>query len=354
MWNKIAEDSQKEEKLQIKEAEEGLELMAGASGSRKVDDGQTEPKEKAEYERSMVTSILRTILDELSKVGEDITDLVKIFDETADDEQLSRELNVKFVVKSKLREMAQGTGSMWSGEWISVAIGKVLQNSEKTKFRCVNSLLKLILYKIVPYDLSFPAPTRKDGVGTVDIEQEKAAPIPPQSADVRCVESSENVEAAAAVTGSEVILSEVVGHKSKLSVGKYTIKSKVEMRDGREKRVWPCPYGDCEQKFGSSRKCGAHLNEHLNRIYECPTCKYRLYSLDGYEHHICFKGPKTQGERKVREKRKTAPEPEGGHKRKWVATSTVSKPRESEQSSASSLAAVVIQKDDEPDLIVLE
>ena len=200
MWNKIVEDSQKEEKLQIKEAEEGLVLMAGVSGSRKVDDGQTEPKEKAEYERSMVTSILRTILDQLSKVREDITDLVKIFDETADDEQLSRELNVKFVVKSKLREMAQGTGSMWSGEWISVAIGKVLQNSEKTKFRCVNSLLKLILYKIVPCDLSFPAPTRKGGVGTLDIEQEKAAPIPPQSADVRRVEiAGENVEAAAAV-----------------------------------------------------------------------------------------------------------------------------------------------------------
>ena len=209
---------------------------------------------------------------------------------------------------------------MWSGEWISVAIGKVLQNSEKTKFRCVNSLLKLILYKIVPYDLSFPTPTRKGGVGNLDIEQEKAAPIPPQSADVCRVEiAGENVEAVAAVTGSEVVLSEVVrsesevvGHKSKLSVGKYIIKSKVEMRDGREKRVWPYPYGDCEEKFRSSRKCGAHLNEHLNRIYECPKCKYRLYSLDGYEHHICFKGPKTQGKRKVREKQKTAPEPEGG------------------------------------------
>ena len=255
MWNKIAEDSRKEEKLQIKETEEELELMAGASGSRKVDDGQTEPKEKAEYERSMVTSILRTILDELSKVGGDITDLMKIFDETADDEQLSRELNVKFVV-----------------------------------------------------------------VGNLDIEQEKVAPIPPQSADVRHVEiAGENVEAAAAVMGSEVILSEVVrsesevvGHKSKLSVGKYIMKSKV--RDGREKRVWPCPYGDCEEKFRSSRKCGAHLNEHLNRIYECPKCKYRSYSVDGYEHHICFKGPKTQGKRKVREKWKMMPEPEGGSK----------------------------------------
>ena len=336
MWKQIAEDSQKKEKLQIKEAEEGLEMMAGASGSGKVDDREMEPKEKAEYERSMVMSILRTILDELSKVREDITDLVKIFDETADDEQLTRELNIKFVVKSKLREMAQGTGSMWRGEWISVAIGKVLQNSEKTKFRCVNSLLKLILYKIVPYDLSFHAPTRKGGVGTVDIEEEKAAPIPPKSAeDVRRVEitgPSENVEMA--VKGSEVI-----GHKSKLSVGKYTIKSKVEMRDGKEKRVWPCPFGDCDEKFGSSKKCGVHLNEHLNRIYECPTCKYRS---------------KTQGERKVREKRKMAPEPGGSHKRKRVATSTVSKPWESEESGASSSAAVVIQKDDEPDLIVLE
>ena len=60
------------------------------------------------------------------------------------------------------------------------------------------------------------------------------------------------------------------------------------------KRFWPCPYENCYQYFGSSHKCGAHLNEHLGLIYVCDKCKYETYSLDCYEHHICFCGPKTQ------------------------------------------------------------
>ena len=51
---------------------------------------------------------------------------------------------------------------------------------------------------------------------------------------------------------------------------------------------------DCDQYFGSSHKCGAHLNKHLGRIYVCDKCKYETYSLDSYDHHICFSGPKTQ------------------------------------------------------------
>ena len=81
------------------------------------------------------------------------------------------------------------------------------------------------------------------------------------------------------------------GRKGKLDVGKYHVHSKVN-KDG--KRFWPCPYKDCDQYFGSSRKCGAHLNEHLGQIYVCDKCKYETYSLDSYDHHICFSGPKTQ------------------------------------------------------------
>ena len=55
-----------------------------------------------------------------------------------------------------------------------------------------------------------------------------------------------------------------------------------------------CPCG-CGQRFGSSRKCGTHLNEHLDSIYECEKCKFQTYSLDSYDHHKCFSGPKTHG-----------------------------------------------------------
>ena len=91
---------------------------------------------------------------------------------------------------------------------------------------------------------------------------------------------------------------EYKGRKSSLNVEKYIVKSTVEMRGEKKIRVWICPYEKFNKKFGTSRKCIAHLNEHLNRYYECPICLYKSYSLDGYEHHICFKGPKTQGEQK--------------------------------------------------------
>ena len=75
-----------------------------------------------------------------------------------------------------------------------------------------------------------------------------------------------------------------------LDVGKYHMRSKVN-KD--VKRFWPCPYENCDEYFGSSHKCGAHLNEHLGQIYVCDKCKYETYSLDSYDHHICFSGPKS-------------------------------------------------------------
>ena len=57
------------------------------------------------------------------------------------------------------------------------------------------------------------------------------------------------------------------GRISGLSVGKYTVKSTVEMRGEKKIRVWICPYEKCNEKCGSSHKCGAHLNKHLNHYY---------------------------------------------------------------------------------------
>ena len=72
-------------------------------------------------------------------------------------------------------------------------------------------------------------------------------------------------------------------------------------------RYWMCPYG-CGKHFGSSCKCGAHLNEHLDRIYECEKCKFQTYSLDSYDHHKCFSGPKTHGPERRKYKHKSSGE----------------------------------------------
>ena len=133
----------------------------------------------------------------------------------------------------------------------------------------------------------------------------------------------------------------IKGKKSKLSVGKYQIKSTVEMRGGREMHTWCCSYKNCEEKFRSSHKCGAHLNEHLNRLYHCPKCRYQTYSLDGHDHHVCFSGPKTQGMKRKPEKR---PIPE---KKKIKPTSTMTR-----GDASGELSRRI--KEEDPEIIVLE
>ena len=62
------------------------------------------------------------------------------------------------------------------------------------------------------------------------------------------------------------------GKHSKLSVRQYVVKSS-KNPDGSH--YWMYPYG-CGQQFGSM-------------------CKFQTYSLDSYDHHKCFSGPKTHG-----------------------------------------------------------
>ena len=114
------------------------------------------------------------------------------------------------------------------------------------------------------------------------------------------------------------------------------MKSTVKMRGEKKIRVWICPYEECNENFCLSCKCGVHLNEHLDQYYQCPTCLYKSYSLDGYKHHICFKGPKTQGEQKyTKQKRVLSEKSEEGEKtkkrRKTVPTATVLKPDEEDE-----------------------
>ena len=179
------------------------------------------------------------------------------------------------------------------------------------------------------HDVSYPAPTRVERV-----------PFEGGGKDMRAgVESQKGGDGAGKEDEKEKdfeegdVNVEYKGRKSGLSVGKYIVKSTVKRRGDKKIRVWICPYEKCYKNFSLSRKCGAHLNEHLNRYSECPTCLYKLYSLDGYEHHICFKGLKTQGEWKyTKPKRIWSEKSEEGEKtekrRKTVPTATVSKPDE--------------------------
>ena len=134
------------------------------------------------------------------------------------------------------------------GEWINIALGRVLATTEKSKLRSLNIVLKIILMKLVPYDMSFPKPTRMYGeasaVPQLDTEKSEAiAPIEikPQSATEEVPDTQQ---------GSD--------RHGKLDDRKYHMCSKVN-KDG--KRFWPCPYENCDEYFGSSHKCGAHLNE---------------------------------------------------------------------------------------------
>ena len=206
-------------------------------------------------------------------------------------------MDVKLVAKAQMKDLKiEVEGSMFPGEWISVTISKIAQQSEKKKFHSLNAVLKLLLFKLVPYDVSCPAPMRVEGV-PFEKGEGKDTRIVVESGKGGDVKHEEGEEEKDVEEDGEV---EYKGRKNSLSIGKYIVKSTAEMRGDKKIKVWKCPYEECNEKFGLSHKCGVHLNKHLNHFYQCPTCLYKSYSLDGYKHYICFKGPKTQGEQKYK------------------------------------------------------
>ena len=298
MWENIRGQSRKEEDEERKRTEKSVR-GASASAGVSIPDVEGEPAKNTEFERTVVTGILKSVVEELNGASADIVKVIEAIENTVEDDKLGNTIDAKLVAKAAMADLDKGKGAsdVTSGEWMSIALSKVLQNMEKTKFKSLSALLKIILFKIVPYDLCYPPPTRSQS------EKEDAEM---RQDEVGSGEISQTAPASgsSAAFPSEPVATSATGFASKLNVGKYKITSVVETRDGRQMRSWYCPYENCNQKFGSSRKCGAHLNEHLNRIYECPHCKYQTYSLDGYDHHICFRGPKTQGERKYNTGRK--------------------------------------------------
>ena len=181
--------------------------------------------------------------------------------------------------------------SVMAGEWVDIALKKINVNSEKTAYRCLNALLKLIMYDFVPYDMSYPPPTRM---------AESVVP------------SSSKMDEEAEVDINEPAIQEK-GKKSKLSIGKYLVKSAIQP-DGSRK--WPCPYENCTEMYGSSGGCAGHLNKHLGKMYECPTCHYEGYSLDSYNKHTCFRGKRTQAGDETRGRKRKSSGDDGASQKK--------------------------------------
>ena len=241
MWSHINEQAEGE----LKDASQGAgddDGQVGTSSTAQLDD-------IAEFECAAVGGLLSSIADELKKAEKDVRGVLEVIQNVPQD-KLVPTLDAKLVAMSGIVSCA--TGNIIPCEWINIALGKVLATTEKSKLHLLNTILKIILKKLVPYDMAFPQPTQMYGE-TSAAPQTEISPCPqpdippieikPQSATQELPDSEQDT-----------------GRKGKLDVGKYHVCSKVN-KDG--KRFWPCLYEDCDQYFGSSCKCGAHLNEHL-------------------------------------------------------------------------------------------
>ena len=288
MWTEIKREAEQQEELEI--VSEGAEALLAREGPPEI-----ETKEETENCKIVVSSLLDTVADEMDRIKVFLKDLADKIRSSEDSKELSLYIAKEFL-KESAKHAGGGDEKPMAGEWINMAITKIDAECDKTQLRMMNSLLKAVLFKIVPYDISYPMPTRMRG----EVFQGISKDVPPQQ---------EEVEEEEEMTQPEEI-GERRGKRSKLSVGQYVVKS---VTNEKGERWWPCPMKeelDCGQTFRSSRKCGAHLNEHLNRVYECPACKYVTYSLDSYEKHKCFSGIKTHGgsRRDVPQYKKKKPE----------------------------------------------
>ena len=188
---------------------------------------------------SVIIALLREVRRELGLAQNSVAEIVDILMSEKSNKEVEVLLNMKITAKGMIHKDLDRDGLM-SGEWINVALSKINTATDKTNLMGVNTLIKMLLYKIVQYDIAYPIPTcMSAGAGGKEVEE-----MPE-------------------VRGLEEIVEETVGEEAPKYEGKmvgyYKVKSYMNKKGMRE---WKCP-GGCGKVFGSSRKCGAHLNEHL-------------------------------------------------------------------------------------------
>ena len=312
----------------------------GETSSFKEEKAEMSRLDKME-KRSVIITLLREVRRELGLAQNSVAEIVDVLISEKSDKEVEVILNTKITAKGMIRKDLDRDGLML-GEWINVALSKLNTATDKKNLTGVNTLLKMVLYKIILYDIAYPMPTRMSGGAGGEVVEE--------TQEVRGLEK----------TVQESTADDAPKHEGK-TADDCKVKSYVNKKGMRE---WKCPVG-CGQDFRSSRMCGAHLNEHLGRVYECPTCKYKTYNLDSYEKHKCFSGSKTHGEKRKPSatKRKSGRSAEGeSGKRKKVVSAASGAPKgtvgEGKDSGTGKESGVVVkvekEESDDEEIIVIE
>ena len=227
MWGQMAQDAEKE--MEEVKGEEGE--MAGF----KEEDVEMSRLDKME-KHSIIIALLREVRRELGLAQNSVAEMVDVLMSEKSDEEVEQTLNTKITAQGMIRKDLDRDGLM-SGEWINVALSKLNTATDKTNLTGVNTLLRMLLYKVVPYDIAYSMPTHMAGGDGGEVEMWEEWVLE---------------ETGKATTSTQ--------DAPKLSpkFGEYKVKSSVNSKGMRE---WKCPVG-CGEVFGSSRKGAAHMNEH--------------------------------------------------------------------------------------------
>ena len=181
-------------------------------------------KLKLENETShiVIAAALDEIADELEKGQESVQQLADLMKSGNSAESLAKNLDMKMIARAMVQQNVCGGEKVLAGEWINICISKIAAQCEKTEFRSVNSLLKMILFKLVPYDMCFPMPTCME-----DAEKQSAegASVGPEPASESVPTMEERVQSYNESELGELGHEPMKGKCSKLSVGKYIVKS---------------------------------------------------------------------------------------------------------------------------------
>ena len=209
MWDNI--NKTVEEEMEKPEPEEMNEV---------VTQGDFKPKLENESGCIVIGAALDEIAEELEKGWDSVRQLANLMKSGKNAETLAKILDMKMVARAMVQENVCGSEKVMAGEWINICMSKIAAQSETTEFRSVNSLQKMILFKLVPYDMCFPMPTQME-----DSEKQSAASNsdpPLQSESVTA--SEEKFQKYETELGDEPTKL-TKGKCSKLSVGQYVVKS---------------------------------------------------------------------------------------------------------------------------------
>ena len=127
----------------------------------------------------VIAAALDEIADELEKGWESVRQLADLMKSGDSAEALAKKLDMKMVARAMVQQNVCGGEKVLAGEWINICMSKIATQCEKTEFRSVNSLLKMILFKLVPYDMCFPMPTRMEDAEKQSVEGASVAPEQP-------------------------------------------------------------------------------------------------------------------------------------------------------------------------------